>query len=72
MYTKVNCLSSCLVQGCKAQSSRGPEELDVGMVTQGGGAGVLHAIVLEPPSTPTRGPPLARLPAEGMLSGLAV
>ena len=77
MYTKASCLSSCLVtqvQGCKAHSGQlwGPEELDIGTVTGGGGARVLHAVALEPPSEPTRDPSLVRLPAEGMLSGLAV
>lgn len=49
MYMKVNCLSSCWVmqvQGCKAQRGQflGPEEQDMGMVTRGGGARVLHAL----------------------------
>lgn len=61
MYMEVNCLPSCLVQGA------GPER--AALETRGAGH---HAVVPELPSEPSPEPPLARLPAEGMLSGLGV
>lgn len=57
--------------GCEAQSRQplGPEELERRLGTTVRRGGVLHAL-LELPRRPSE-PPLARLPADGVLRGLA-